>query len=138
MTAWATRSLRRLRHPAVLPFPGVHTGCDTASRSKPGQAVETGRLVIANGSRSALPDFTTAYPRLVVFNVTARPEVLAQRLATRGRETEDEIRQRLARISLEVTGDYHVVTIDNSDSLEVSAQAFIAALHELYCGTHFA
>ncbi|MCK8782045.1 phosphonate metabolism protein/1,5-bisphosphokinase (PRPP-forming) PhnN [Rhizobium sp. NTR19] len=101
------------------------------------QAVETGRLVIANGSRSALPHFKAAYPRLVVFNVTARPEVLARRLAERGRETEDEIRQRLARSSLEVTGNYQVVTIDNSDSLEVSAGAFIAALQELYCGTHF-
>lgn len=99
------------------------------------QAVEEGRLVIANGSRSALPHFKTAFPQLVVLNVTARPEVLACRLAARGRETENEIRQRLARGSLEVKGDYHVVTIDNSDQLEVSAKAFIAALQRLYCNS---
>lgn len=92
------------------------------------EAVAEGRLVVANGSRSALPHFKAAYPRLVVINVTASPDVLATRLEARGRESREEILRRLERSSLTVSGDYQVVTIDNSGSLEAAAQAMIDAL----------
>ena len=81
--------------------------------------------MIANGSRSALPHFAAAFPRLKVLNITARPEVLAERLAARGRESRDEILRRLDRSSLEVTGDFDVETIDNSGSLEEAEKAII-------------
>ncbi|MFN3509450.1 MAG: phosphonate metabolism protein/1,5-bisphosphokinase (PRPP-forming) PhnN [Allorhizobium sp.] len=48
-----------------------------------------GRTVVVNGSRSALASFRGAFPKLLVVNVTARADVLAKRLATRGRETEE-------------------------------------------------
>ncbi|AYD03299.1 phosphonate metabolism protein/1,5-bisphosphokinase (PRPP-forming) PhnN [Neorhizobium sp. NCHU2750] len=95
------------------------------------EAVAAGTLVIANGSRSALQFFAKAYPRLVVVNVTARPEVLAARLEARGRESRDDILRRLARSSLGVIGDYHVVTIDNSDDLETAGKALVEALSSL-------
>jgi ribose 1,5-bisphosphokinase len=91
-------------------------------------AVDKGRLVIANGSRSALALFKAAYPSLVVVNVTARPEVLASRLEARGRESRQEILRRLERSSLTVTGDYCVVTIDNSGEMEEAGQAMVEAL----------
>ena len=91
-------------------------------------AVSAGRLVIANGSRSALPKFKAAYPSLLVINVTASPDVLAARLAARGRETREEILRRLERSSLSVSGDYRVVTIDNSGSVETAGRALIEAL----------
>lgn len=89
------------------------------------EQVEAGLLVIANGSRSALPHFRAAFPRLKVLNITARPEVLAERLAARGRESRDEILRRLDRSSLEVEGDFDVVTIDNSGPLEAAEKAII-------------
>ena len=91
-------------------------------------AVDKGRLVVANGSRSALSLFKAAFPTLVVINVTARPEVLASRLEARGRETRQEIEQRLERSGLGVAGDYRVITIDNSGSLEQSGAAMIEVL----------
>lgn len=103
---------------------GLRYGIPAETRA----AVLGGRLVVANGSRSALPRFKAAYPKLVVINITARPDVLAARLASRGRETEDEIRLRLERSSLAVVGDYTVVTIDNSGSVEEAGQAVIDAL----------
>lgn len=106
---------------------GLHYGIPVETRD----AVASGRLVIANGSRSALPRFKAAYARLVVLNITARPEVLAARLAARGRETEEDIRRRLERSALEVSGDYEVITIDNSDSLEVAAARMISQLSQL-------
>lgn len=92
------------------------------------EAVAGGQLVVANGSRSALGRFKAAYPRLVVINITASPDVLATRLEARGRETREEILRRLARSSLSVEGDYQVVTIDNSSSIETAGKAMIEAL----------
>jgi ribose 1,5-bisphosphokinase len=91
-------------------------------------AVAKGSLVIANGSRSALAMFSQAYPSLVVINVTARPEVLAARLEARGRESRDDILRRLERSSLGVTGDYNVVTIDNSGAVDAAGKAMVEAL----------
>lgn len=90
--------------------------------------IASGRLVIVNGSRSALPDFKAAYPRLTVINVTARPDVLAERLSMRGRESADDINRRLSRSSLQIAGDYHLVTIDNSGEIDAAAQAMINAI----------
>ncbi len=100
---------------------GLFYGIPAAARA----SVDEGALVIANGSRSALPHFAAAFPRLKVLNITARPEVLAERLAARGRESRDEILRRLDRSSLEVTGDFDVETIDNSGSLEEAEKAII-------------
>lgn len=93
--------------------------------------VMRGHLVIANGSRSALPLFKSAFPRLKVLNVAARPEVLAERLAARGRESREEILGRLSRSGLDVSGDFDVVTIDNSSSLEEAEKAMAEVMKDL-------
>jgi ribose 1,5-bisphosphokinase len=90
-----------------------------------------GRLVIANGSRSVLDRFQAAFPRLKVLNITARPEVLAERLQARGRETSEDILKRLARGSLTVKGLYDVTDIDNSGKLEDAGRTIIAVLEAL-------
>lgn len=87
-----------------------------------------GNLVIANGSRSVLDRFKAAFPRLLVINITARPEVLAERLQARGRETREDILKRLQRSSLAIDGDFEVVTIDNSGTLEEAGRRIIEVL----------
>lgn len=54
------------------------------------------RVVIANLSRAVLPEAGARY-RLRVLNITAPMEVLAARLAARGRESTADIAARLAR-----------------------------------------
>ena len=54
------------------------------------------RVVIANLSRAVLHEASARYP-LRVLNITAPMEVLAARLAARGRETVADIAGRLAR-----------------------------------------
>ncbi|WP_246701799.1 phosphonate metabolism protein/1,5-bisphosphokinase (PRPP-forming) PhnN [Rhizobium terricola] len=93
-----------------------------------------GHLVIANGSRSALPHFARAFSPLVVVNVTASPEVLAERLTARGRESRAEILERLKRGSLAVDGDYDVVDIDNSGLLADAGEKLIATLEDILAG----
>lgn len=88
-----------------------------------------GGLAIANGSRSALPHFAAVFPNLLVVNVIAQPEVLAQRLRARGRESEEDIAARLRRSGeLTVPPDYSCVTIDNSGALSEAGDRFLAVL----------
>ncbi|MFS8116423.1 phosphonate metabolism protein/1,5-bisphosphokinase (PRPP-forming) PhnN [Rhizobium jaguaris] len=90
-----------------------------------------GHLVVANGSRSALHHFQTAFPRLKVINITARREVLAERLMARGRESREDVLKRLERSSLTVQGSYDVTDIDNSGTLEEAERAIISVLEML-------
>ncbi|THV12016.1 phosphonate metabolism protein/1,5-bisphosphokinase (PRPP-forming) PhnN [Rhizobium rhizophilum] len=92
----------------------------------------SGHVVIANGSRSALDAFRAAFPQLVVVNVTARPEILAKRLATRGRETAADIEARLARSSEPLPPDLHVVTIDNSGELDLAGTELVNLIQGLF------
>lgn len=87
-----------------------------------------GVTLIANGSRSALPDFAGAYPRLKVVLITARPEILAARLAARGRESAEAIARRLDRAVPEIVVAADTVVIDNSGPLEEAGEAFVSLL----------
>ncbi|SER07775.1 ribose 1,5-bisphosphokinase [Faunimonas pinastri] len=90
--------------------------------------LEGGRVVVANVSRRVIDAARGSYPRLMVVNVTAPAEILAQRLARRGRESEAEIRARLAQArSRTVEGD-DVLALDNSGPLETAGEALLAAL----------
>jgi phosphonate metabolism protein/1,5-bisphosphokinase (PRPP-forming) PhnN len=53
--------------------------------------------VVMNGSRAYLPEARRHYPALTAVLVTVSPEVLAARLRARGRETEDQVSQRITR-----------------------------------------
>lgn len=53
--------------------------------------------VAVNGSREYLPQARRLYPALTAIMIAVSPEVLADRLRARGRETEEQITQRIAR-----------------------------------------
>jgi ribose 1,5-bisphosphokinase len=61
--------------------------------------------------------------------------VLAGRLEARGRETHEDIMARLARGPLTVRGEYDVVELDNSGSLEEAEQNMIGILNGLLTKT---
>lgn len=92
--------------------------------------LDAGEVVIANGSRSALPHFGTAFSRLKVVNIVARPDVLARRLEQRGRESQDDILRRLERSSLTVVGDFDVTTVDNSGAIEDAGKTIMQVLEQ--------
>jgi ribose 1,5-bisphosphokinase len=60
-------------------------------------ALRAGRSVVANISRTVIPALRAAYENVVVVSVTAPPEVLAARLAARGRSSDGPIGDRLRR-----------------------------------------
>lgn len=88
--------------------------------------VEAGKTVIFNGSRGAIGQARLHYPSLAVVVVTAPDEALARRLAERGRESEDEIRARLARASYPAPKGARVVV--NDGTVEDGARKLLAAL----------
>ncbi len=55
-----------------------------------------GRIVIANVSRAVIAEAAERFPVGVV-EITAPPDILAARLAARGREDKDDVARRLAR-----------------------------------------
>ncbi len=93
--------------------------------------IAEGTVVIANVSRRVLGDIRRLYTSRSVVVITARPDVLAERLASRGRESREEITARLAReVSFDDdAGD--VVTIDNSGDVNASTETFLRHLKEI-------
>lgn len=90
-----------------------------------------GATVLLNGSRQALPQASERFGealRPVV--ITAPPAVLRQRLEQRGRESHEEIAQRLVRhaeVEAELERDFPgLPRIDNGGSLEASLSALAA------------
>jgi ribose 1,5-bisphosphokinase len=85
-----------------------------------------GRAVVANVSRSVIVDAAARYPTSVI-EITAPPHILAQRLAARGRESEDDVLKRLSR-SVPMPSHIKVETIDNDRTPAEAAGLFINAL----------
>jgi ribose 1,5-bisphosphokinase len=84
-----------------------------------------GRPVLFNGSRAALGEAVRAFPELKVIHVTARPEVLRQRLLARGRESAREIEKRLERARVPLPSGPEILELDNSGDLETALGALL-------------
>lgn len=92
------------------------------------KVIENGGVVIANLSRRVLPQLAERFPRVAIAHITATPEVLAQRLATRGRETPESIASRLQRQEPVEAGDLPLWVIDNSGAVEAAGETFTGHL----------
>lgn len=65
------------------------------------QDLSRGKVVIVNGSRRYLPQALARYPGMSVVEIRVDRELLARRLAARGRETPEQIGRRLAQAALD-------------------------------------
>jgi ribose 1,5-bisphosphokinase len=87
-----------------------------------------GRSVLVNGSRAYLPIARQCYPDLVAVGLVVSPQVLRQRLLARGRESTEQIEQRLARNSRLQAYDPGVHVVDNSGPLDGAVEALVDLL----------
>ncbi|MFJ4371546.1 phosphonate metabolism protein/1,5-bisphosphokinase (PRPP-forming) PhnN [Pseudomonas japonica] len=96
-----------------------------------------GHWVLINGSRAHLPLVRERYPDLLPILLSVTPEALRARLLGRGRESAEEIEERLARNRLVPAdpGD-DVRYLDNSTTLEDAVQRLLALLHEAGLAAH--
>lgn len=88
--------------------------------------LRAGRNVVANVSRTAIPALRAAYADVIVVSITAPLDVLAARLAARGRASDGPISDRLRR-SVETSGAD--VTINNVGTVEAHALELIHAIN---------
>jgi len=86
--------------------------------------IRAGRTVVANVSRTVILAMRRAYANVTVVSITAPPNVLAERLAMRGRSSDGKIEHRLHRMvdDAAVAPD---VTIVNASSAEYHARQFV-------------
>lgn len=99
----------------------------------PAAAVQAQRAegcgVLVNFSRSVLFDAQEAFGNLIVLNVTTSDEVLAARLAGRGRESVDEQAKRLAQATKPLPdGLTQAHEIDNSAELSAAITAALEVI----------
>lgn len=90
------------------------------------QHLAAGQVVVFNGSRKALPEIARAYPQLLALTVTAPVDVLAARLATRGRESAAEIAARLHRARMPLPDG--AIVIRNDGPLDAGVARIEAAI----------
>jgi ribose 1,5-bisphosphokinase len=79
--------------------------------------IGAGRTVVANVSRTVIPAMRGAYANVVVVSITAPPDVLAERLAMRGRVSDGKIEHRLGRTVDETSSapDFTIVNVGSVD-----------------------
>ncbi|HUQ36122.1 MAG TPA: hypothetical protein VM144_07080 [Aestuariivirga sp.] len=80
--------------------------------------LERGRIVVVNVSRTIIAEVAGRYQTAVVIEIIADPSVRESRLAARGREAGDDIRQRTRRevVTPTVPLPYHVIRNDGNIS----------------------
>ncbi len=98
------------------------------------EVVRSGRVAICNGSRGALDGLRKRYANFHIISLTARNDVLARRLAARGRESEDEIMKRLARQPDCDAQLADALVIENNDAPEKAGDALVDALRSFVQG----
>jgi len=91
-------------------------------------ALALGRNVVVNVSRQMIDPARRCFKPVRILLVTAPRDVLAARLAARGRETMDSIQDRLGRASAyNVSGD-DVLEIANHGELDRAIDRFVALM----------
>lgn len=89
-------------------------------------AIIEGRTVVCNVSRTVVEAARARYARVTVVEVTAPPEVLASRIANRGRDSDALSGKRADRALVATVQADHVIVNDGPP--ETAAAAFLAAL----------
>jgi thymidine phosphorylase len=93
--------------------------------------LRAGRHVLANGSRAVVAELARRVEHLVVVEVSAPNEVLAQRIASRGRESTEEVLKRVARKTVAMPASVPVLRVFNDGTPEAGVAAFVEQLLSL-------
>jgi ribose 1,5-bisphosphokinase len=90
--------------------------------------IRAGGVVVANGSRGVVGDIRARYANAMPVLVTVSSRMLGQRLAARGRESDQEIAGRIARNADYIGFDEGSHVIDNSGALEEAGEQLVRLL----------
>lgn len=101
---------------------GVPVGVD--------RIIREGGVVVANLSRASIIDAKDRYANVMPVLVTVSPDALAARLAARGRETAQDIADRIARNAQYADFDVDCHVIDNSGVMEDAGDRLVRLLEK--------
>jgi ribose 1,5-bisphosphokinase len=88
-------------------------------------------LVVVNVSRMVIDDARHRLQPVHIVAVTAPPDMLAERLARRGRESATELASRVPKAEIELPAGPDVTRVVNDRSLADGVAAFVAALQAI-------
>lgn len=94
-------------------------------------SLNMGQSVIVNVSRSVINSAEGLGFPVVVISILCRPEILAERIAARGREPHADIMTRLKRDAPINVTTAKLVEIRNETSLEEASARFISVIREV-------
>jgi phosphonate metabolism protein PhnN/1,5-bisphosphokinase (PRPP-forming) len=103
---------------------GLHYGIDSTVLHN----LASGRTVVVNVSRTMIGAAEAAWPLTVVVHITASRDVLAARIAARGRETVEDAAARLSRDPPLSVGRSPVIEIQNDGAIATGADRLVGAL----------
>ncbi|MCT4610475.1 MAG: phosphonate metabolism protein/1,5-bisphosphokinase (PRPP-forming) PhnN [Pelagimonas sp.] len=92
------------------------------------EQLDKGVDVLVNLSRTVLEEARDKFPGFVTLLLTAPAEVLAARLAGRGRESTEEIARRLERAEFTLASGLPVIEVSNDGPLEQTVVRILDAL----------
>ncbi|NLZ17619.1 MAG: AAA family ATPase [Desulfobulbaceae bacterium] len=92
--------------------------------------LQTEAALLCSVSRTVIADFERQFKRVITLHVSVAPDILAERLKKRGRESPTQAAGRLARADLPLMAS-NVIHFDNSAPLAESAGLFIATLENI-------
>ncbi|WP_028672072.1 phosphonate metabolism protein/1,5-bisphosphokinase (PRPP-forming) PhnN [Saccharospirillum impatiens] len=95
------------------------------------QWLAMGLTVVVNGSRGYLETALRHYPELRPVLVDVAPDILRERLARRGRETEAGIERRLSRnSSFDLEAGKGCFRVDNNQSPDLACQQLLSIINQ--------
>ena len=94
------------------------------------EAMTTGQHIIANGSRAMVTDLREKIASLIVIEVNAPKGVLETRLASRGRETPEDVARRISRTVADYPEGQRVLRVINDGTLAEGIDRFIHAIRQ--------
>lgn len=92
-----------------------------------------GGTLFCSVSRTAIASFEKQFDQVTTIQITAKPDMLLDRLTKRGRESDSAIKARIARAQ-EPCHAKNLITFDNSAPLSKTTIAFIDLLPQLVGG----
>jgi ribose 1,5-bisphosphokinase len=91
-------------------------------------AIAAGVTVVVNTSRTIIEAARARYPNRRIIFVTAQLDVLARRIAARGRESAVDVAERLARAGIIAPSGSDVIKLCNDGRLDEAVAAFRSAI----------
>jgi len=103
---------------------GLHYGIPIELASE----LASGRNVVVNGSRAAVPDLVRRVKDVVIVEISAPHDVIAKRLLARGREDPKQVEARLARVTPPLPAGTSTIEISNDSDVETGIAKLVSAL----------